>query len=79
MGVLDVISSVTNDWKNGLKAIDVRFGMQDEKPVYFVRTYNADKKEFWQGSVDANRAPLRLGDQRAAFEGCWLWFTAPVY
>lgn len=51
MGVLDAISAVTND---GSRALDVRFGMQDGKPVYFVRTYNAEKKAFWEGRVDAN-------------------------
>jgi peptidoglycan hydrolase-like protein with peptidoglycan-binding domain len=54
MGVLDAISAATDDGSNGSKALDVRFGMQNGEPVYFVRTYNADMKTFWQGTVDAN-------------------------
>jgi peptidoglycan hydrolase-like protein with peptidoglycan-binding domain len=51
MGVEDAIAAVTN---NGDVALDVRFDLRDGKPVYYVRTYSADKKTFWDGMVDAN-------------------------
>jgi peptidoglycan hydrolase-like protein with peptidoglycan-binding domain len=51
MGLLDATAAVTMD---GSQVVDVRFGMHDGKPVYFVHTYNGGKKTFWDGMVDAN-------------------------
>jgi uncharacterized membrane protein YkoI len=55
MGVLDATAAVTMD---GSQVLDVRFGMHDGQPVYFVRTYNGARKSFWEGMVDANSGKI---------------------